>query len=320
MENRLQQTVPPYDLPKNYPIYGGAMPGYPRVNSVPYPVYARRGRTGRRTNYEKYGVPSVRMYQQMLRNGLPPNVVARAAGRPRAVPQPPVEEQNIGPTPQYMPEYDDGPTYAEDKSYDYGQEVQKIAKNLMWGPPRRYTTGNQIVGSVLPNTTSGMPSAYYMGAKALDMITPEGQTDKEKLENMLANVKITQMVEDVKSEDDKKRLREMAKNFGNLNESGWKKALRWGATGASLGLKGLGVLSENFWPMHDAYYRYKTMSSLGGIGKSLLSMMPRGFGYRRRKKRSNKKCRKGKVCYGGMIIPPKSLKKMFEENKCDLKY
>ena len=165
-----------------------------------------------------------------------------------------------------------------------------------------------------------MPSAYYMGAKALDFITPEGQTDKEKLENMLANVKITQMVEDVKSEDDKKRLREMAKNFGNLNESGWKKALRWGATGASLGLKGLGVLSENFWPMHDAYYRYKTMSSLGGIGKSLLSMMPRGFGYRRRKKRSNKKCRKGKVCYGGMIIPPKSLKKMFEENKCDLKY
>lgn len=320
MENRLQQTVPPYDLPKNYPIYGGAMPGYPRVNSVPYPVYARRGRTGRRTNYEKYGVPSVRMYQQMLRNGLPPNVVARTAGRPRAVPQPPVEEQNIGPTPQYMPEYDDGPTYAEDRSYDYGQQVQKIAKNLMWGPPRRYTTGNQIVGSVLPNTTSGMPSAYYMGAKALDMITPEGQTDKEKLENMLANVKITQMVEDVKSEDDKKRLREMAKNFGNLNESGWKKALRWGATGASLGLKGLGVLSENFWPMHDAYYRYKTMSSLGGIGKSLLGMMPRGFGYRRRKKRSNKKCRKGKVCYGGMIIPPKSLKKMFEENKCDLKY
>lgn len=320
MENRLQQTVPPYDLPKNYPIYGGAMPGYPRVNSVPYPVYARRGRTGRRTNYEKYGVPSVRMYQQMLRNGLPPNVVARAAGRPRAVPQPPVEEQNIGPTPQYMPEYDDGPTYAEDKSYDYGEQVQRIAKNLMWGPPRRYTTGNQIVGSVLPNTTSGMPSAYYMGAKALDMITPEGQTDKEKLENMLANVKITQMVEDVKSEDDKKRLREMAKNFGNLNESGWKKALRWGATGASLGLKGLGVLSENFWPMHDAYYRYKTMSSLGGIGKSLLGMMPRGFGYRRRKKRSNKKCRKGKVCYGGMIIPPKSLKKMFEENKCDLKY
>lgn len=320
MENRLQQTVPPYDLPKNYPIYGGAMPGYPRVNSVPYPVYARRGRTGRRTNYEKYGVPSVRMYQQMLRNGLPPNVVARAAGRPRAVPQPPVEEQNIGPTPQYMPEYDDGPTYAEDRSYDYGQQVQKIAKNLMWGPPRRYTTGNQIVGSVLPNTTSGMPSAYYMGAKALDYITPEGQTDKEKLENMLANVKITQMVEDVKSEDDKKRLREMAKNFGNLNESGWKKALRWGATGASLGLKGLGVLSENFWPMHDAYYRYKTMSSLGGIGKSLLGMMPRGFGYRRRKKRSNKKCRKGKVCYGGMIIPPKSLKKMFEENKCDLKY
>lgn len=320
MENRLQQSVPPYDLPKNYPIYGGAMPGYPRVNSVPYPVYARRGRTGRRTNYEKYGVPSVRMYQQMLRNGLPPNVVARAAGRPRAVPQPPVEEQNIGPTPQYMPEYDDGPTYAEDKSYDYGEQVQRIAKNLMWGPPRRYTTGNQIVGSVLPNTTSGMPSAYYMGAKALDMITPEGQTDKEKLENMLANVKITQMVEDVKSEDDKKRLREMAKNFGNLNESGWKKALRWGATGASLGLKGLGVLSENFWPMHDAYYRYKTMSSLGGIGKSLLGMMPRGFGYRRRKKRSNKKCRKGKVCYGGMIIPPKSLKKMFEENKCDLKY
>lgn len=320
MENRLQQTVPPYDLPKNYPIYGGAMPGYPRVNSVPYPVYARRGRTGRRTNYEKYGVPSVRMYQQMLRNGLPPNVVARAAGRPRAVPQPPVEEQNIGPTPQYMPEYDDGPTYAEDKSYDYGEQVQRIAKNLMWGPPRRYTTGNQIVGSVLPNTTSGMPSAYYMGAKALDYITPEGQTDKEKLENMLANVKITQMVEDVKSEDDKKRLREMAKNFGNLNESGWKKALRWGATGASLGLKGLGVLSENFWPMHDAYYRYKTMSSLGGIGKSLLGMMPRGFGYRRRKKRSNKKCRKGKVCYGGMIIPPKSLKKMFEENKCDLKY
>ena len=320
MENRLQQTVPPYDLPKNYPIYGGAMPGYPRVNSVPYPVYARRGRTGRRTNYEKYGVPSVRMYQQMLRNGLPPNVVARTAGRPRAVPQPPVEEQNIGPTPQYMPEYDDGPTYAEDRSYDYGQQVQKIAKNLMWGPPRRYTTGNQIVGSVLPNTTSGMPSAYYMGAKALDYITPEGQTDKEKLENMLANVKITQMVEDVKSEDDKKRLREMAKNFGNLNESGWKKALRWGATGASLGLKGLGVLSENFWPMHDAYYRYKTMSSLGGIGKSLLGMMPRGFGYRRRKKRSNKKCRKGKVCYGGMIIPPKSLKKMFEENKCDLKY
>lgn len=320
MENRLQQTVPPYDLPKNYPIYGGAMPGYPRVNSVPYPVYARRGRTGRRTNYEKYGVPSVRMYQQMLRNGMPPNVVARAAGRPRAVPQPPVEEQNIGPTPQYMPEYDDGPTYAEDRSYDYGQQVQKIAKNLMWGPPRRYTTGNQMVGSVLPNTTSGMPSAYYMGAKALDMITPEGQTDKEKLDNMLANVKITQMVEDVKSEDDKKRLREMAKNFGNLNESGWKKALRWGATGASLGLKGLGVLSENFWPMHDAYYRYKTMSSLGGIGKSLLGMMPRGFGYRRRKKRSNKKCRKGKVCYGGMIIPPKSLKKMFEENKCDLKY
>lgn len=46
MQNKLVQVVPPYKFLKNYPIYrGGAIPGYPRVNSVPYPVYARRGKT-----------------------------------------------------------------------------------------------------------------------------------------------------------------------------------------------------------------------------------------------------------------------------------
>ena len=327
MENRLQQAVPPYDLPKNYPIYGGALDGYPRVNSIPYSAYARNGRTGRRTNYEKYGVPSVRMYQQMLKSGVAPGNVPRGPGRPRTVqqqppppPPPPPEmydEPEYDPTPQYTPQYyNDGPTYAQDYSYrptNYGEQVQKIAKNLMWGPPKRYTTSNQIVGSILPNTTSNLPTAYYLGSKAFDYITPQAMSKKDELDSLLANVKITQMIDDTKDEKQKNRLREMAKNFGNLNDSGWKKALRWGATGASLGLKGLGLLSENFWPMHDAYHRYKTMSGvgrrLGTLGTTLLGMMPRGYGYRRRKKRSNnKKCKKRECMLLGKDHPTKTLK------------
>lgn len=97
--------------------------------------------------------------------------------------------------------------------------------------------------------------------------------------------------------------------------------MRAGLTGASLGLKGIGLLSENFWPLHDAYYRYKTMQSVGknfgALGSMFMGMMPRGYGYKKRHRKSKKR---SKVKYGGMIIPPKSLKKMFEENKCDLKY
>ena len=129
--------------------------------------------------------------------------------------------------------------------------------------------------------------------------------------------------ENTMSTEDKGMIRGMAddllpkkKDEGILNWTNAGKAL-------SMGLKGVGFAAENFWPLHDAYYRYKTMGKVGravsGVADTVLGLFPAGHGYKKRSKQSRKarNRRKGsKVMHGGMIIPPKDLKKMFCGRKC----
>ena len=90
MENRREQSVPPYDLPKNYPVYGGNgyYGYYDYTNSYqPYmpPAkheFGRKGRTGRRTNWEKFGRPSLRTARDMIRYGLLPPGYEGLRGNP----------------------------------------------------------------------------------------------------------------------------------------------------------------------------------------------------------------------------------------------
>lgn len=322
MENRIEQTVPPYDLPKNYPIYGGNYGEYPmQMNSVPYPMYARNGRTGRLTNYEKFGVPSVRMYQQMLRTGMNPQEVLAMSRKRRAV------NGMIGndyadyslsryPPQQLMMGYPGMSEYTGYKDEDYAQLAVKAAKGLLYGPQRRYSTGNQIVSSYIPNSQTSIPRMAYLGAKMFDNFTPQAMTNKEKMELLTDRVKLQQMIKDVDDAEVKKKLTSMANLMNVKDESAWHKGMRIAGNVASGGLKAAGMVAENFWPIHDAYHRYKTMATvgktIGNIGDGILGLLPTGYGYKR-KRRAGKKGKK-KRCkerFGGMIIPPKNLKKMF---------
>lgn len=316
MENRLEQTVPPYDLPKNYPIYGGNYGGMPQqVNSIPYSMYARQGRTGRRTNYEKYGIPSVRMYQRMKKIGMVGQGGYPMGGPGYPPPAPPITDY-YEPTQQAYTGYNDG-------DVSYMNMVNRIAKGLLFGPQRQVTTGNQIVSAYLPNSESSIPRMAYMASKGLNAITPEGTSNADRMEMMANRLKLQEMIsklpDDANGVTTKADLQTMANTMNVLPESGLSKGLRYASKGLALGLTGLGVAAENFWPMHDAYHRYKTMSTIGrtigNAGDAVLRLLPIGNGYKKRRK--NKK--RSKVRYGGMIIPPKSLKKMFENQKCDCK-
>lgn len=315
MENRLEQTVPPYDLPKNYPIYGGNYGGMPQqVNSIPYSMYARQGRTGRRTNMEKFGVPSVRMYQRMKKIGMVGQGGYPMGGPGYPPPQPITDYYE--PTQQAYTGYNDG-------DVSYMNMVNRVAKGLLFGPQRQVTTGNQIVSAYLPNSESSIPRMAYMASKGLNAITPEGMSNADRMELMSNRLKLQEMIsklpDDANGVTTKADLQTMANGMNVLPESGLSKGLRYASKGLALGLTGLGVAAENFWPIHDAYHRYKTMSTIGrtigNAGDAVLRLLPIGNGYKKRRK--NKK--RSKVRYGGMIIPPKSLKKMFENQKCDCK-
>ena len=323
MENRIEQTVPPYDLPKNYPIYGGNYGEYPmQMNSVPYPMYGRNGRTGRLTNYEKFGVPSVRMYQQMLRTGMNPQEVLAMSRKRRAVNGMIGNDYADYSLSRYPPQqppmmgYPGMSEYTGYKDEDYAQLAVKAAKGLLYGPQRRYSTGNQIVSSYIPNSQTSIPRMAYLGAKMFDNFTPQSMTNKEKLELMTDRVKLQQMIKDVDDAEVKKKLTSMADLMNVKDESAWHKGMRIAGNVASGGLKAAGMVAENFWPIHDAYHRYKTMATvgktIGNIGDGILGLLPTGYGYKRKRRAGRKgKKKRCKERFGGMIIPPKNLKKMF---------
>ena len=323
MENRIEQTVPPYDLPKNYPIYGGNYGEYPmQMNSVPYPMYGRNGRTGRLTNYEKFGVPSVRMYQQMLRTGMNPQEVLAMSRKRRAVNGMIGNDYADYSLSRYPPQqppmmgYPGMSEYTGYKDEDYAQLAVKAAKGLLYGPQRRYSTGNQIVSSYIPNSQTSIPRMAYLGAKMFDNFTPQSMTNKEKLELMTDRVKLQQMIKDVDDTEVKKKLTSMADLMNVKDESAWHKGMRIAGNVASGGLKAAGMVAENFWPIHDAYHRYKTMATvgktIGNIGDGILGLLPTGYGYKRKRRAGRKgKKKRCKERFGGMIIPPKNLKKMF---------
>ena len=73
--------------------------------------------------------------------------------------------------------------------------------------------------------------------------------------------------------------------------------------------------------MHDAYHRYKTMktvgNAIGSVGDAVARLFPGGSGYKKGRKKNKKHT---KVRYGGMIIPPKNLKKMFAKDCKNCKF
>ena len=281
-------------------------------------MYGRNGRTGRLTNYEKFGVPSVRMYQQMLKTGMNPQEVLSMSRKRRAVNG--MMGNDYADYSHYQPprmSYSGSAGYTGYSDDDYGQLASKVARGLLYGPQRQYTTGNQVVSSYIPNSQSSIPRMAYLGAKMFDNLTPQGMTNKDKLELLTNNIKLQQMLKDVEDGEVKKKLSDMSNRLNSYgeDESNWKKGMRVAGKVASGGLKTAGLLAENFWPIHDAYHRYKTMArvgrAMGGISDTIMGLLPIGYGYKKRRKCGSKCKKRSKVRYGGMIIPPKNLKKMF---------
>lgn len=319
MENRIEQTVPPYDLPKNYPIYGGNYMGFPQqMNSLPYSMYGRNGRTGRRTNFEKYGVPSVRMYQRMKKIGMVgPNGMPMGYGTGSA-PAPQEYDYYEPPPPREYTGYADG-------DFSYMQAMNRIAKGFLFGPGKQATTANQIVSSYLPNSNSSIPRMAYLASRGMNALVPQQMSNADKMEMIGNRVKLQEMIGKLDGDanaDVRNQLTAMA-NKMNLpdEESKWSKLARYGTRTAAAGLTGMGVLAENFWPMHDAYHRYKTMktvrNAIGSVGDAVARLFPSGSGYKKGRKKNKKRT---KVRYGGMIIPPKNLKKMFAKDCKNCKF
>lgn len=317
MQNRLEQTVPPYELPKNYPIYGGNIGGYPmqQVNTVPYNIYSRNGTTGRLTNFEKTGVPSVRMFQMLKKYGMTAEQYQQLMNQNRGY-APQYAMQAAAPLPPYGQQSSGAPSMN-----DYASTAMKVAKGLMFTPAKYSSSMNQVIPAVLPNGDTAGPTAAYAMAKIVDNVTPQGMTNKEKMAMIANRIKFQDLIDNTKDEESKKELKNLVREYEPPKDGLMKRGLRTLGKAASLGLKGVGFVGENWWPIHDAYHRYKTMSAVGRtLGKAapaIMGLFPAGFGYRKKKGRSKKR---SKVRYGGMIIQPKSLKKMFKENKCDCKY
>lgn len=178
-------------------------------------------------------------------------------------------------------------------------------------------TGETFVFSVSMRFESSTPNT---GMQKLYIVTFETGLCFKSITN---RIKLQQMIgDDSVDQESKNQLTRMANMMNLQEESKWKKAANIAGKSLGVGLNAAGLIAENFWPMHDAYHRYKTMGRIGNAistaGDTIMNILPFGHGYRKhRKRRHNKK--RSKLKFGGMIIPPKNLKKMFENNKCKCK-
>ena len=326
MENRLEQTVPPYDLPKNYPIYGGN--GYynytnsyqPNMPTAVSMNFGRKGRTGRRTNWEKYGRPSLRTARDMIRYGVLPPGYEGLRGNPassyvssyKPYPLPVTNPPTVG-QDSYAPTYTDpGPLDA----------LARGASAMLYGTQQFTSTPNQIFPTTIRNTTSTLPGNAYRMAGIVDSMRGQPLSNAERLSNIKNYAEAAKLINDdatgLTAEQRTSAMNAVAAALpiAATAASGWDTAAKI----ASGGLKALGWMGENFWPLHDSYQRFRTRRNIyNAVGK--VSDFFSGSGLRRRRRRGKRRFRKGsglrtrKLKFGGMIIPPKKLKKMFSNSK-----
>lgn len=255
------------------------------------------------------------MYQRVKKLGMSPTQYQRMMSG-NVAPMAPSNDYS-----GYVPSYSSQQPYTgyNDGDVSYMDTVNKIARSYVMGPNMRTTTGNQVFSSYLPNPTQNISRGAYLGARLFNELTPQTMSNAEKLDLLSDRAKLQKVIAELPEGDGRTQLEGMASRMRDYEDSGLKKAAKYAGKAAAAGLTGIGLVAENFWPMHDMYYRYKTQArvgrAMGNAADYIMGLLPVGHGYRRRKGRKNKK--RSKVRYGGMIIPPQSLKKMFEKNKCN---
>ena len=326
MENRLEQSVPPYDLPKNYPVYGGNG-YYDYTNSYqPYmpPAvnmnFGRKGRTGRRTNWEKFGRPSLRTARDMIRYGLLPPGYEGLRGNPASAY---VASYKPYPLPVSNP-----PTVGMPAQSNYGafysdpgplEALARGARSILYGNEQFTSTPNQIFPTTINNSSSALPGNMYRLAGLVDKARGPQLTPAEQLRNIKNYAEAAKLINDQNTGLTAEQKSTAMSAIGKAMP--YATTLGTVASVASAGMKALGWGAENFWPMHDAYQRFKTRRAIYDKVGSVVDFFS-GKGYKGRRRRRRKGgFRKGsglhtrKLKFGGKIIPPKNLKKMFSNTK-----
>ena len=332
MENRLEQTVPPYDLPKNYPIYGGN--GYynytnsyqPNMPSAVSMNFGRKGRTGRRTNWEKYGTPSLRTARDMIRSGVLPPGYEGLRGNPASSY---VSSYKPYPLPvTNAPTVDQGGYAANYTDPGPLDALARGASAMLYGTRQFTSTPNQLFPTTIRNTTSTLPGNAYRMAGLVDSMRGQPLSNAERLSNIRNYAEAAKLInDDATGFTPEQRTTAMNAVAAALPIAATAATGGWGAlaSGLSTGLKAIGWMGENFWPLHDSYQRFKTRRNIYNAVDKVAGFFT-GRGLKRRRRRGKKHFRKGsglhtrKLKFGGMIIPPKKLKKMFSNNKeCNCK-
>lgn len=336
MENRLEQTVPPYDLPKNYPIYGGN--GYynytnsyqPNMPSAVSMNFGRKGRTGRRTNWEKFGRPSLRTARDMIRFGLLPPGYEGLRGNPassyvssyKPYPLPVTNAPTVQPPPQE--DYGGIPTYTDPGPLD---ALARGASAMLYGTQQFTSTPNQLFPATIRNTTSTLPGNAYRMAGLVDSMRGPSISGAEQLRNIRNYAEAAKLINDDATGLSAAQRRTAMNAVATALPIAATAASGWGTAAkvASTGLKAIGWLGENFWPLHDSYQRFKTRRNIYDAVDKVAGFFT-GRGLKRRRRRGKKHTKNGsglhtrKLKFGGMIIPPKKLKKMFSNSKeCNCK-
>ena len=323
MDNRLEQAVPPYDLPKNYPVYGGN--GYydytnsyqPNMPSARSMNFGRKGRTGRRTNWEKFGRPSLRTARDMIRYGLLPPGYEGLRGNPASSyvatykPYPMPISHPSTTLPEAEPNY---PAYYSDPGPL--DALTRGASALLYGPRQFTSTPNQMFPTSINNTSSALPGNMYKLAGLVDRARGPQLSAADQLRNIKNYAEAAKLIND---QNTGLTADQKATAMGIVNKAmPVASTLGTVAAVASAGLKALGWGAENFWPLHDAYHRFNTRRNIyNTVGK--VTDFFTGRGYKRRRRRRKVGYKKGsglhtrKLKFGGKIIPPKSLKKMFSK-------
>ena len=329
MENRLEQSVPPYDLPKNYPIYGGN--GYydytnryqPYMPSALSINFGRKGRTGRRTNWEKFGRPSLRTARDMIRYGLLPPGYEGLRGNPASAY---VASYKPYPLPISHPSTVSAPVQSNYGAFysDPGplEALARGAKSVLYGNEQFTSTPNQMFPTTINNSNSALPGNLYNLAGLVDRARGPQLTPAEQLRNIKTYAEAAKLIND---RDNGLDAEQRTSAMGAIAKA-VPVASTLGTIGtiASAGLKTLGWGAENFWPMHDAYQRFKTRRTIYNTLGNVVDFFS-GKGYkrgkwrRRRRRRAHFKKGSGlhtrRLKFGGKIIPPKNLKKMFSNTK-----